>query len=130
MEGIPVYLLLASSFLHDNLQQASAAARLSDPARSLYDLAAGRSDLFVQASGDGSRVVLFQKGVPVQFGTSEWDDPPYTRPYTNGWTGGLRSIAEARYVPNTQFLSIPFRSELIHSAAQVSELSDCKRGFV
>jgi len=27
------------------------------------------------------------------------------------------SVAEARYVPNTQFLSIPFRSELIHSAA-------------
>jgi len=26
-------------------------------------------------------------------------------------------IAEARYVPNTQFLSIPFRSELIHEAA-------------
>ena len=26
-------------------------------------------------------------------------------------------VAEARYVPNTQFLSIPFRSELIHSAA-------------
>jgi hypothetical protein len=39
-------------------------------------------------------------------------------------------VAEARYVPNTQFLSIPFRSELIHSAAQVSELSDCTRGFV
>src|SRR5712664_2528173 len=37
-------------------------------------------------------------------------------------------IAEARYVPNTQFLSIPFRNELIHSAAQVSELSDCTRG--
>jgi hypothetical protein len=26
-------------------------------------------------------------------------------------------VAGARYVPNTQFLSIPFRSELIHSAA-------------
>jgi len=26
-------------------------------------------------------------------------------------------VAEARYVPNRQFLSIPFRSELIHSAA-------------
>ena len=39
-------------------------------------------------------------------------------------------VAEARYVPNTQFLSIPFRGELIHSAAQVSELSDCTRGFV
>jgi len=39
-------------------------------------------------------------------------------------------VAWARYVPNTQFLSIPFRSELIHSAAQVSELSDCTRGFV
>jgi hypothetical protein len=39
-------------------------------------------------------------------------------------------VAEARYVPNTQFLSIPFRSDLIHSAAQVSELSDCTRGFV
>jgi hypothetical protein len=26
-------------------------------------------------------------------------------------------VAEARYVPNTQFLSIPFRSELIHSAS-------------
>jgi len=26
-------------------------------------------------------------------------------------------VAEARYVPNAQFLSIPFRSELIHSAA-------------
>src|SRR5258708_4118308 len=53
MEGIPVYLLLASSFLHDNLQKASAAARLSDSARSLYDLAAERSDLFVQATGAG-----------------------------------------------------------------------------
>jgi hypothetical protein len=39
-------------------------------------------------------------------------------------------VEGARYVPNTQFLSIPFRSELIHSAAQVSELSDCTRGFV
>src|SRR3982074_1376191 len=26
-------------------------------------------------------------------------------------------VAEARYVPNTQFLNIPFGSELIHSAA-------------
>jgi hypothetical protein len=26
-------------------------------------------------------------------------------------------VAEARYVPNTQFLSIPFRSQLIHGAA-------------
>jgi hypothetical protein len=26
-------------------------------------------------------------------------------------------VALARYVPNTQFLSVPFRSELIHSAA-------------
>ena len=26
-------------------------------------------------------------------------------------------VAEARYVPNTQLLSIPFRSELIHAAA-------------
>jgi hypothetical protein len=26
-------------------------------------------------------------------------------------------VAEARYVPNAQFLSIPFRSELIHEAA-------------
>jgi hypothetical protein len=34
-------------------------------------------------------------------------------------------VEGARYVPNTQFLSVPFRSELIHSAAQVSELSDC-----
>jgi hypothetical protein len=25
-------------------------------------------------------------------------------------------VAEARYVPNTQFLSIPFRSELMHCA--------------
>jgi hypothetical protein len=51
-------------------------------ARSLYDLAAERSDLFVQASGDGSRVVLYQKSVPVQFGTSEWEDLPYTQPST------------------------------------------------
>jgi hypothetical protein len=29
------------------------------------------------------------------------------------------SVAEARYVPNRQFLSIPFRSELLHCAAQV-----------
>jgi hypothetical protein len=29
----------------------------------------------------------------------------------------VAAVAEARYVPNTQFLSIPFRSELIHSAA-------------
>jgi hypothetical protein len=28
-------------------------------------------------------------------------------------------VAAARYVPNTQFLSIPFRSELLHCAAQV-----------
>ena len=28
-------------------------------------------------------------------------------------------VAEARYVPNRQFLSIPFRSELLHCAAQV-----------
>jgi hypothetical protein len=48
----------------------------------LYDLAAERSDLFVQASGDGSRVVLYQKSVPVQFGTSEWEDLPYTQPPT------------------------------------------------
>ena len=26
-------------------------------------------------------------------------------------------VAGARYVPNKQFLSIPFRSELIHEAA-------------
>jgi len=42
----------------------------------------------------------------------------------------LELVAGGRYVPNTQFLSIPFRNELIHSAAQVSELSDCTRGFV
>lgn len=46
-------------------------------ARSMHDLAAERSDLFVQASGDGRRVVLFQKGVAVQFGTSEGEDSPY-----------------------------------------------------
>jgi hypothetical protein len=28
-------------------------------------------------------------------------------------------VAGARFVPNTQFLSIPFRSELLHCAAQV-----------
>jgi hypothetical protein len=28
-------------------------------------------------------------------------------------------VAQARYVPNRQCLSIPFRSELIHRAAQV-----------
>jgi hypothetical protein len=28
-------------------------------------------------------------------------------------------VAEARYIPNRQFLSIPFRSELLHCAAQV-----------
>jgi hypothetical protein len=28
-------------------------------------------------------------------------------------------VAGARYVPNTQFLSIPFRSQLLHCAAQV-----------
>jgi hypothetical protein len=26
-------------------------------------------------------------------------------------------VAEARYAPNTQFLNIPFRSELIHCTA-------------
>ena len=26
-------------------------------------------------------------------------------------------VGEGRYVPNTQFLSLPFRSELIHAAA-------------
>ena len=29
----------------------------------------------------------------------------------------LEMVAGARYVPNRQFLSIPFRSELIHEAA-------------
>ena len=49
-------------------------------ARSSYDLAGERSDLFAQVSDNGRRVVLFQKGVPVQFGTSEWEDPPsYTK---------------------------------------------------
>jgi hypothetical protein len=28
-------------------------------------------------------------------------------------------VAAARYVPNTQFLGIPFRSELLHCSAQV-----------
>jgi len=37
--------------------------------------------------------------------------------------------AGARYVPNTQFLSIPFRSELIHSAAKVSELKPLQAWF-
>ena len=41
-------------------------------ARSSYDLAAGRDDLFAQASTDGLRVTLFQKSAPVQFGTQEW----------------------------------------------------------
>jgi len=29
-------------------------------------------------------------------------------------------VAEARYVPNAQILSIPFRAELIHCFAKVS----------
>jgi hypothetical protein len=45
--------------------------------------------------------------------------------YQFGWLRGLQKllkgrnflVAGARYVPNTQFLTIPFRSELIHSAA-------------
>jgi hypothetical protein len=45
-------------------------------ARSSYDLAAGRDDLFAQVSSDGRRVTLFQKSVPVQFGTHEWEDAP------------------------------------------------------
>lgn len=46
-------------------------------ARSSYDLAGERSDLFAQVSEDGRRVVLFRKSVPLQFGTMEWDEPAY-----------------------------------------------------
>ena len=45
-------------------------------ARSSHDLAVGRDDLFAQVSRDGNRVTLFQKGLPVQFGTHEWEEPP------------------------------------------------------
>ena len=51
-------------------------------ARSAYDLARERSDLFAQVSGNGHRIVLFQKSVPTEFGTSEWQDLPDTQPYT------------------------------------------------
>jgi hypothetical protein len=34
-------------------------------------------------------------------------------------------VAQARYVPNAQFLSIPFRSELIHEAASGLYLERC-----
>ena len=53
-------------------------------ARSSYDLAAGRDDLFAQVSSDGRRVTLFQKGVPVQFGTHEWEDAPDALVYPQG----------------------------------------------
>jgi hypothetical protein len=43
-------------------------------ARSSYDLAARRDDFFAQVSSDARRVTLFMKGVPVQFGTHEWED--------------------------------------------------------
>jgi hypothetical protein len=43
-------------------------------ARSSHDLAAGTDDLHVQASTCGHRITLFQKGVPVQFGTHGWED--------------------------------------------------------
>jgi len=45
-------------------------------ARSSYDLAMGRDDLFAQVSSDGRRVTLFQKGLPLQFGTHDWEDAP------------------------------------------------------
>jgi hypothetical protein len=43
-------------------------------ARSSYDLAAQRDDFFAQVSSNGRRVTLFLRGVPVQFGTHEWED--------------------------------------------------------
>jgi hypothetical protein len=46
-------------------------------ARSSYDLAGERIDLFTQVSDDGRQVVLYQKGIPMQFGTSEWEGAPY-----------------------------------------------------
>jgi hypothetical protein len=45
-------------------------------ARSSYDLAMGRDDLFAQVSSDGRRVTLFQKGLPLEFGTHDWEDAP------------------------------------------------------
>ncbi len=40
------------------------------------ELAAGRDDLFAQVSSNGRRVTLFQKGLPVQFGSREWQEVP------------------------------------------------------
>jgi hypothetical protein len=50
-------------------------------ARSSVDLAAGREDLFAQVSSDGHCVTLFQKSVPVQFGTHEWEESPSKQTY-------------------------------------------------
>jgi hypothetical protein len=50
-------------------------------ARSSVDLAAGREDLFAQVSSDGHCVTLYQKGVPVQFGTHEWEEAPVKHTY-------------------------------------------------
>jgi len=53
-------------------------------ARSSYDLAAGRDDLFAGVSSDGRRVILFQKGLPLQFGTHDWEDAPDDQAYPKG----------------------------------------------
>jgi hypothetical protein len=49
--------------------------------RSSVGLAAGRKDLFAQVSSDGHCVTLYQKGVPVQFGTHEWEEAPSRQTY-------------------------------------------------
>ena len=43
-------------------------------ARSSYDLAAIREDMVVQVSHDGCSITLYQKAVPVQFDTHQWED--------------------------------------------------------
>ena len=40
-------------------------------------LLVGGENFFAQVSVEGRRGVLFQKALPVQFGTSEWEEPKY-----------------------------------------------------
>jgi|GEM_PF-5425391 len=49
--------------------------------RSSYDLAVSREDLLAQVSSDGHHITIYQKGVPLIFGTHDWRNVPDNRTY-------------------------------------------------
>lgn len=72
--GLVVWRGKQRQFVHLSDEPGRSGMLAEYSARSAFDVAVGRHGLLAQLSSDGHRVRLFQPGLPVQFGSHEWED--------------------------------------------------------